>query len=618
MATEMEFVNYKQFVENLPARTSAKSGDKTVVSNSTDGPGSETNAAQAQKVLAGNIAQEFDPERDENNKYIAGKDVVVHGGKLYLFKNDHYGAWDASDVKEIDIQYLNWLDSSLKKTTAGSIGGALTPSTLYLANLEYIFGYVTKIRVNVGANTTVEFYKYDKEKNIRTYIGTGTAPNVDGVYEFSVGHLIFKGECVCVKCSGATAKLGLVANTTSNKGWNVSNNIATTSYYDIEVDYLSFPQTKDVEDLRWIENACTEVVVGEELAGSSLYNFSASIYSNIADKVCGYLKNVRVKVSASSVVTIYKWSASTKIRQIIATATATEDGYIDIPIPNVVFNDEYVAVNSSGKLAYKNVGVADSGVNIVNGNTNTYLFDIVSTVKTIPKSLSEPKLFSDEDDVVYFGDSFFALGILPAEIKNKIGGNIVDRGVSATTVCVTDSNDNGFCNRVDGTKTGTGGMAALPASCSAVIINGGTNDWTLAKGPLGTIAEGWSEKSHFISAVQYVLKCLIDKYPSVPIVWITPTHRDNQYPEFTFDASGALAIVDNDEGFTLPDVVEGIKKACALYSVPVVDAYCEAGIFPEDADQKTLYTTDGLHPSVAGSRKIASLVYSKMKEIMGK
>ena len=53
MASELEFVPFKDFVESLPARTTAKSGDKTVVSNSTDGPGSETNDVLAQKVLDG-------------------------------------------------------------------------------------------------------------------------------------------------------------------------------------------------------------------------------------------------------------------------------------------------------------------------------------------------------------------------------------------------------------------------------------------------------------------------------------------------------------------------------------------------------------------------------------
>ena len=102
MASEIEYINYKDFVESLPARTTAKSGDKTVVSNSTDGPGSETNAAQAQKVFAGNIAPAFDPTRDENHKYLAGESVA-YNGKVYTFKASHYGAWSSSDVFEDDM-----------------------------------------------------------------------------------------------------------------------------------------------------------------------------------------------------------------------------------------------------------------------------------------------------------------------------------------------------------------------------------------------------------------------------------------------------------------------------------------------------------------------------------
>ena len=98
MASELEFVPFKDFVESLPARTAAKSGDKTVVSNSTDGPGSETTAAQAQKVLAGNVVQEFNPNRTSSDPYLAGE-IVEYGGGTYRFKVNHYGAWNASNVE---------------------------------------------------------------------------------------------------------------------------------------------------------------------------------------------------------------------------------------------------------------------------------------------------------------------------------------------------------------------------------------------------------------------------------------------------------------------------------------------------------------------------------------
>lgn len=123
MASNLEFVSFKEFVENLPARTVAKSGDKTVVSNPTDGPGSETNAAQAQKVLAGNVAQAFDPTRDEEHQYLAGE-KVVYGGEVYLFLVNHYGPWVDSDVKRDESvvslqQKLSSRISSLEKEIDG-------------------------------------------------------------------------------------------------------------------------------------------------------------------------------------------------------------------------------------------------------------------------------------------------------------------------------------------------------------------------------------------------------------------------------------------------------------------------------------------------------------------
>lgn len=53
----------------------------------------------AQKALAGNVAQAFDPTRDEDHKYLAGESVA-YNGKTYTFIVDHYGAWNASHVED--------------------------------------------------------------------------------------------------------------------------------------------------------------------------------------------------------------------------------------------------------------------------------------------------------------------------------------------------------------------------------------------------------------------------------------------------------------------------------------------------------------------------------------
>lgn len=95
---EMLFKRIKDWVVSI---TSFRSGDVIPV----DGPLGTANMSKddllketAQNALAGNLAPEFDPTRDEEHKYLAGE-KVAYEGKSYIFKVDHYGAWNASDVK---------------------------------------------------------------------------------------------------------------------------------------------------------------------------------------------------------------------------------------------------------------------------------------------------------------------------------------------------------------------------------------------------------------------------------------------------------------------------------------------------------------------------------------
>jgi hypothetical protein len=60
------------------------------------------NQVVAQNALAGNLAPAFDPTRTEDNKYLAGESVT-YDGKVYVFKDDHYGAWAAADVEQKDV-----------------------------------------------------------------------------------------------------------------------------------------------------------------------------------------------------------------------------------------------------------------------------------------------------------------------------------------------------------------------------------------------------------------------------------------------------------------------------------------------------------------------------------
>lgn len=137
MSTELEYVPYSEFVAGLSTTENPTSADKTVISNPTNGPRAVPGSAKdrattltafregdaipvdgttlakmpyadllrvtAENALAGNVAPAFDPTRTSVNPYKAGESVA-YNGKIYTFKVDHYGAWDASHVDATNMQ----------------------------------------------------------------------------------------------------------------------------------------------------------------------------------------------------------------------------------------------------------------------------------------------------------------------------------------------------------------------------------------------------------------------------------------------------------------------------------------------------------------------------------
>lgn len=98
----------KRIKDWLVSITSFRTGDVIPV----DGPDGSAKMSKddllkvtAQNALAGNVAQAFDPTRDEDHKYLAGESVV-YNGKTYMFIFDHYGAWNARHVSRKNIDEI--------------------------------------------------------------------------------------------------------------------------------------------------------------------------------------------------------------------------------------------------------------------------------------------------------------------------------------------------------------------------------------------------------------------------------------------------------------------------------------------------------------------------------
>ena len=104
---------FKRFKDWATSITAFRTGDVIPV----DGPdgtakmlATDLLRETAENALAGNIAPAFDPTRTSGNPYNPGE-LVAYNGKTYIFKNSHYGAWDAGDVLAFSTNNLYALKS---------------------------------------------------------------------------------------------------------------------------------------------------------------------------------------------------------------------------------------------------------------------------------------------------------------------------------------------------------------------------------------------------------------------------------------------------------------------------------------------------------------------------
>ncbi len=165
-----------------------------------------------------------------------------------------------------------------------------------------------------------------------------------------------------------------------------------------------------------------------------------------------------------------------------------------------------------------------------------------------------------------------------AEVRNYgIGGTrIAEQGIDGNGWL--DERD--FCRRY---KT-------MDDNADIIVVFGGTNDYDHGDADFGT--RYMSTPETYYGAVNYLMKGLIEKYPTSDIVFMTPMQREN------------LERL-NSRGYSLKMYVDAIKEAGERFSIPVLDLYGTLGICPDVPCHMEAYCPDGLHPNDAGNAKIA-------------
>ena len=134
----------------------------------------------------------------------------------------------------------------------------------------------------------------------------------------------------------------------------------------------------------------------------------------------------------------------------------------------------------------------------------------------------------------------------------------------------------------------------MDANADLVCVMGGSNDCHRGV-PIGTLGNG--DEYTFYGAVESLVKGLINRYPTKTIVFIAPIQRGN--------------IPDGQRPMTDYNAV--IMEICAIYSIPVYDAYNNVGISVNIPAQVSAFFNPAelaapVHPNNAGHERIGRAV----------
>ena len=174
-----------------------------------------------------------------------------------------------------------------------------------------------------------------------------------------------------------------------------------------------------------------------------------------------------------------------------------------------------------------------------------------------------------------------------------IGGTRIAR---KETPSVNPKYDQCFLDRVE----------QLDPDADAVVVFGGTNDFGHGNGKLGTPSDPATEEFTFYGAMRSLCLRLIRRYPTKPIVFMTPLHRKSE------DATvNEIRIPCHP----LRDYVAVIREVCEEYSIPVLDLFATAGIQPKIEEQRAAYCPDGLHPNDRGAEYVADKVITYLSAL---
>ena len=128
----------------------------------------------------------------------------------------------------------------------------------------------------------------------------------------------------------------------------------------------------------------------------------------------------------------------------------------------------------------------------------------------------------------------------------------------------------------------------LPDDADIVLIAGGSNDWAHGYVDIGDFDS--TDDTTFNGALNILLPALKTKYPTVPVVIMTPIKR------------GSAQNATNKKGYTMEQFVDAMIAKCRQYGVYCLDMWATCPISPHIPKMLELLfrTDDDTHPNAEG------------------
>ena len=165
-------------------------------------------------------------------------------------------------------------------------------------------------------------------------------------------------------------------------------------------------------------------------------------------------------------------------------------------------------------------------------------------------------------------------------------GSFTNGGMSGTGIKRTYSTHANWYNELD----------SYSDDYDLILIMGDMNDWShgtdFNENNIGEFGDNTLDT--FYGTMKLYLEKILDKYPKAKIGWITSTPRNQQIGSTSDYLHGNSSIFSTANNI--------IKEMCKNYSIPVLELYNEASLYPwlSDNNEEYFANEDGVHPNNAG------------------